>query len=117
MGAMLIVLCVLSASIETRAAELVMFEHRGCLWCARWHAEVGGAYSRTSEGKRAPLRRLDLARAAGAGVQFAAPVAVSPTFVLVDQGREIGRIVGYPGADFFWGLVSELVERLPSESR
>ncbi len=37
---------------------------------------------------------------------------MSPTFILIDGGREIGRIVGYPGADFFWGLVAELIARL-----
>ncbi len=33
----------------------------------------------------------------------------TPTFVLFDDGREIGRIEGYPGEDFFWGLLQNLV--------
>ena len=33
-------------------------------------------------------------------------------FVLVDAGREIGRIRGYPGETFFWGLLASLIERL-----
>jgi hypothetical protein len=32
--------------------------------------------------------------------------------VLVEDGREIGRIVGYPGADFFYPRVAELLQRL-----
>jgi hypothetical protein len=32
--------------------------------------------------------------------------------VLVDQQREIGRIRGYPGDIFFWGLLANLIERL-----
>jgi hypothetical protein len=28
----------------------------------------------------------------------------------VDEGREIGRIEGYPGADFFWGLLERLLQ-------
>ena len=32
--------------------------------------------------------------------------------MLVDKGREIGRIMGYPGADFFWGLLAPLVTKL-----
>jgi hypothetical protein len=39
-------------------------------------------------------------------------VSFSPTFVLVEQGREIGRITGYPGADFFWGMLAELIQKL-----
>ena len=33
-------------------------------------------------------------------------------FVLVDNGREFGRIRGYPGDTFFWGLLANLIERL-----
>jgi hypothetical protein len=36
----------------------------------------------------------------------------------VEDGREIGRIRGYPGEDFFWGLLGEMIEKLdtPGES-
>jgi hypothetical protein len=46
-----------------------------------------------------------------AGVVLKAPVTMAPTFVLVDNGREVGRIVGYPGADFFYGLLGELLKK------
>lgn len=101
---------------SARAAELLMFEERGCPWCLRWKQEVGVGYPRTPEGQRAPVRFIELPAAAPAGVQLALPVRVSPTFVLVgDDGREVGRIVGYPGADFFWGLFGELVRKLPQK--
>ncbi len=29
---------------------------------------------------------------------------------------EVGRIVGYPGEDHFWGLLGELFQRLPAQS-
>lgn len=98
------------------AAELLMFEKPGCPWCARWDAEVAPGYSRSPEGRRAPLRRLDV-RARPAGVMLAAPITHSPTFVLVDRGREVGRITGYPGADFFWGLLEELLAKLDRGAR
>jgi hypothetical protein len=37
---------------------------------------------------------------------------LTPLFVLVDQGREIGRIRGYPGEDHFWGLLGVLMKKL-----
>ena len=37
------------------------------------------------------------------------PVIAAPTFVLVDKGREIGRITGYLNDDAFWGLLGSLV--------
>ena len=33
--------------------------------------------------------------------------------VLMEDGKELGRIEGYPGEDFFWGLMKRLVELLP----
>ena len=97
---------------ETRAAELPMFEAPGCPYCKAWHAQVGVGYPKSSEGQRAPLRTVALAKANEAGVKLASPITASPTFVLVDNGREIGRIVGYPGADFFWAMLDELMSKL-----
>jgi hypothetical protein len=43
---------------------------------------------------------------------------VTPVFVLIDQGREIGRIRGYPGEVNFWGLIENLVAKIvpPSDA-
>ena len=98
------------------AAELVMFEERGCPWCERWRAEVGVAYPKTPEGQRAPLRRADLGKVKASGVTLLAPVMVSPTFVLTVQGREVGRITGYPGPDFFWPMLTELLAKLDART-
>jgi thioredoxin-related protein len=98
------------SNIVVEAAELVMFESPGCPWCARWRAEVGPAYSRSEEGRRAPLRNVALIHEPD--FHLDSPVTVSPTFVLVDDGREVGRIVGYPGPDFFWGLLDGLMKKL-----
>lgn len=110
--ALLFCVFTLSPAFSARAAELIMFEELGCPWCERWRKEVGVAYPNTPEGKRAPLRRIDIAKARESGVHLATPIVVSPTFVLADKGREIGRIIGYPGADFFWGMLGELLAKL-----
>jgi hypothetical protein len=43
-------------------------------------------------------------------VDLARPISFTPTFVLVEDGRELARIEGYPGEDFFWGLLGMLLE-------
>jgi hypothetical protein len=96
------------------AAELVMFVEAGCPWCARWDREVGEAYAHSEEGRIAPLRRIDISMARRTGLRLAGAVTVTPTFVLVEDGIEVGRIIGYPGADFFWGMLGELIARLPA---
>jgi hypothetical protein len=102
----------LALPYAARAAELVMFVEAGCPWCQRWEREVGGAYPRSPEGQVAPLRRIDISEARRSGIRLAAPVNVTPTFVLVDDGIERGRITGYPGAEFFWGMLEQLMRRL-----
>lgn len=93
--------------------ELIMFEEASCPWCRLWDREVGQAYPRSEEGRRAPLRRIQISEARRSGLALKSPVTVTPTFVLMDRGAEVGRIIGYPGADFFWGMLGELIARLP----
>ena len=76
------------------AAELVMFEAAGCPFCVRWHREIGPIYPKTEEGKRAPLRRVDIAAPRPADLAAVAGIVYTPTFVLLHEGREIGRLVG-----------------------
>ena len=52
--------CALLAIGRADAAELVMFEQRGCPWCAAFDREIGPVYAKTPEGARAPLRRVDI---------------------------------------------------------
>jgi len=84
------------------AAELVVFERVGCPFCARFEAEIGGIYAKTDEGARAPLRRVDIGAPRPADLEGVEVGAFTPTFVLMDEGREKGRIRGYPGDEFFW---------------
>jgi hypothetical protein len=103
-----VLFCVSPAS----AADLVMFEDAGCVWCARFDAEIAPVYPKTGEGKRAPLRRVDTSRPVPPDLAFIEVERLTPLFVLVDHGREIGRIRGYPGEDHFWGLLGMLIGKL-----
>jgi hypothetical protein len=61
------------------------------------------------------VRFIDLDRVHEAAFALRSPVRFTPTFVLVDEGREIGRIEGYPGEDFFWGLLERLLQTPPAQ--
>jgi thioredoxin-related protein len=102
---------VLSTGIA-QASELVMFEQGGCVWCAKWNREVAPIYQKTDEAKLLPLRRVDIDRQNSAGIALAGRVLYTPTFVVVDDGREIGRITGYSNDQSFWGLLDGLVAKL-----
>jgi hypothetical protein len=92
--------------------QLVMAERLDCPWCLAWHREIGPGYPLSDEGKLAPLRRVDLDKTWPADLPKAAGVIFTPTFLLVACGREIGRITGYPGADFFYPKLDQLLEQL-----
>jgi thioredoxin-related protein len=110
---MFIALCLSNA----RAAELIMFEQAGCEWCEVFNREIAPIYGKTEEGLRAPLRRVDTARRLPPDLAFIEPERLTPLFVLVDGGREIGRIRGYPGEDHFWGLLGALLKKLDAAEK
>ena len=90
--------------------QLLMFDQRGCVYCEKWEAEIGPIYPVTEEAEVAPLTRIDIRADLPEGVVLDRPAAFTPTFVLLENGREAGRIEGYPGEDFFWFLLGELLD-------
>lgn len=90
---------------------LWMAEEHGCYWCERWNEEIAAIYPKSAEGRAAPLQRYDLYSGSPEGVTFTQPVRFTPTFILTVDGAEVGRIEGYPGEDFFWGLLGLMLER------
>lgn len=99
---------VLLVASQSWAAELVMVEEPGCVWCARWNEEIAPAYPNTDEGRFAPLRRVDI-RDIPPDVQTRRGVRFTPTFLLVVDGAEVARMEGYPGDQFFWPLLARML--------
>lgn len=100
---------VMAAALPARAIDLVMVEEAGCIWCQRWHADIGPIYPKTEAGRTAPLRQVDLRRDLPGEFELKAPVIYTPTFILVDGNRELARVEGYPGEDFFWALIEKMI--------
>lgn len=98
------------------AAELIMLERPGCAWCARWNDEIAPIYPLTEEGARAPLRRVDVTTPWPADLNNIAIDRYTPTFIVVENGIEIARLRGYPGDNFFWPLLSEMLAKLEGRS-
>lgn len=110
----ILALAVLFASARTSAAgelKLLMFEQDSCIWCEAWNRQIGPAYPNSWEGKAAPLQRVDIHSGNRRDYQVLAWPRHTPTFVLVEDGREIGRLTGYPGEDFFWPMLDEIFGR------
>jgi thioredoxin-related protein len=95
-----------------QAAELVMFEQKFCEWCEAWHTEIGAVYSLTDEGKLLPLRQVDIDEDRPEDLKKYGPILFTPTFIVIDNGREVGRILGYPGEVIFYWLLNEIIGKL-----
>jgi thioredoxin-related protein len=111
-GALFAAMFIILTLATARAAELIMFEQAGCAWCETFDREIAPIYPKTAEGQHAPIRRVNIDHALPSDLAFIEVERLAPLFVLVDKGREIGRIRGYPGEDHFWGLVGMLIKKL-----
>jgi len=111
----LVAASVVALTAKAQAAELLILEQPGCVWCAQFNAQIAPAWPKTQEGRRAPLRRVDITQPWPSDLEEIAKERFTPTFVLLDEGREIGRIRGYVGDEFFWYRIGELLALLPDQ--
>lgn len=88
---------------------LMMAEEPGCMWCAAWNRDIGPIYDKTGEGAAAPLRRVDITNPIPDDISLSRTINFTPTFVLLIDGTEATRLEGYPGEDFFWGLLGMML--------
>lgn len=87
---------------------LLMVDDPGCIYCAKWEREVESGYRKSDEGAFAPLEKRHKGHADLAGLNS---LNYTPTFVLLRNGTEIGRIVGYAGSEWFWGEIEGLFRK------
>lgn len=104
----------LAARAET---ELLMFEETNCYWCLKWEREIADIYPKTTEGKIAPVKHLDIRDVIPSEYSLKLGLNFTPTFVLVHNGKEQSRIEGYPGEDFFWGLLGRMLQDIETTDK
>ena len=108
-----VLLCFNGTFSLAQGAQLLMFEQDGCHWCEIWNDQISETYPKTFEGRTAPLKRIDIHANIPNGIVLVSNPQFTPTFIVINAGEEIGRIEGYPGEDFFWGLLNEILLDLP----
>ena len=92
------------------AAELIMVEQQGCYYCEEWKDQLGHIYPKTPEGKYAPLKTFDITEVDEIkGLER--DVIFTPTFILMEKNKELGRLEGYSSEDFFWELLEVILEK------
>jgi thioredoxin-related protein len=83
------------------AAELVYVELKSCVYCMRFNRQMARAYRTSEIGRQIPLRPVNLNRRWPADLKNVDRPPYTPVFILVEDGREIGRFNGYTGPSQF----------------
>lgn len=105
--------CVLQAP-AAEAADLFMFESKGCGACRMFDAEIAPDYDRSAFGRTYPLRRVDM-QTGSIDFTLKQPVTMTPTFVFVEAGAEIARFTGYPGRNHFYDVMERTIGEVQRE--
>jgi len=101
-SAVLGILLVLVSAMSAGAAQLIMIDNKACPYCRQWNKEVGATYSKSPLGRIAPLRRVYAHKRWPSDLSGIQRDSFTPTFILVDDGQEVGRIRGYLNKEWFW---------------
>lgn len=95
---------------ETSGFRLLMIEQVGCYYCRVFNRDVAPVYETSTEGAAAPLVHADLRGDLPDGVTLLSRPFVTPTFILLGpDGVEVERLTGYPGDDFFWPYIGDML--------
>lgn len=111
-----VLLCVANIlqSSAKMGAELIMVEQAGCEWCEVWDREIAPILPKIPEGKCAKFRRVDLHAPKDDLLERIRPIVYTLTFLVMEDGKEVGRLLGYAGEDFFWFLLGKQLKKLKS---
>ena len=93
--------------------ELIVMEAPGCIYCTVFRRDVLPAYQSSERAKDVPIRFLDVNDAAVNALGLDEPVNIVPTFVVLKDNREVGRLPGYVGPEAFFHTINYLLSTAP----
>ena len=102
---------VLTAGLSTPARaepRILMVEQPGCIYCARWNADIAPVYPKRPEGMIAPLQRAELRGRYPYGFDLGPQPVVTPTPGAGQAQGGADRGLS-PGGAFFSGLPTQMV--------
>ncbi len=91
--------------------ELVVFEADGCTYCQNFRADVLPLYKASQIGRETPIRLVNVSRSDETKMGLNGAITIVPTVVLMHQGQEVDRIVGYTGPFNFMKMVAYMMGR------
>lgn len=101
-----------AATPRTPVLELLVFEHPDCNYCTVFRRDVLPRYRHAVPGDAVPLRFIDVADNDTGSLALQGQIDTVPTAVLMKDGQEMGRIVGYWGPTNFFRMLAHMLARM-----
>ena len=99
-----------AGKVRASGVELVVYEHADCQYCRIFRSDIVPRYQGSTQAGRAPLRFVNIAHTGTEGAGgLNGGITMVPTFVLMKEGREVDRIVGYWAPDNFFKMVAYML--------
>ena len=90
--------------------RLVMFTSKDCPVCQARERKIGSIYKKSHYQVTLPLTRLNFSTPRPDWLSIQKPISGTPTFVIIKNGHEIGRILGFTDPEMFWWQLSSFTE-------
>lgn len=94
---------------STSNLQLVVMEAPGCIYCTIFRRDVLPSFEASEHGKDMPVRFVDVNDVEQSGLDLQSPIDILPTFVVVKNNHEVGRIPGYMGPEDFFHSINYLL--------
>jgi len=101
-----------AAPAGTPAVELLVFERADCAYCRVFRRDVLPKYRHAVRDDAVPLRFVDIDKSDTESLALKARIDTLPTAVLMKNGSEVDRIVGYWGPDNFFKLLAHMLAKM-----
>ena len=101
-----------AAPAGTPAVELLVFERADCAYCRVFRRDVLPKYRHAVRDNAVPLRFVDIDKSDTESLALKARIDTLPTAVLMKNGSEVDRIVGYWGPDNFFKLLAHMLAKM-----
>jgi thioredoxin-related protein len=99
----------LLAGAKRHSVELLVFEHKDCVYCRVFRSDTLPRYRESGQETRAPIRFVSVEHADLDQLKLNGGIHMVPTFVLMQDGQEVGRITGYWAPENFFKMLSNLM--------
>ena len=89
--------------------ELIVFEADNCIYCDVFRRDVLPDYLKSQRAAEVPIRFVNVSHIGALEQSLGSPLTIVPTVVLMNEGRETGRITGYTGPENFFRLIGHML--------